>query len=198
MVRVFHIVPMSLFFSAYTNYKREGENLSTPTIIPWKAWGPTHSRMFLDDFTIPTAAHGSNVMLNGDTLLDFNVLDVRRATSLAEAAHYRTDVARVSTNGPRQRIGRYVNHVASKVGSSSYSKVDDAEIPFSTGQVVRHPTTIPHKDIFVEDVVTNLPYQETTMDWPSSADLPAQLYGGDVWIARRSGEVCRERIVVHV
>lgn len=115
--RVSHIVPLSLFLSAYTRDKQEAGKLSTPIIVPWKTWGPTHSRMFFNNANAFTASHGLKVVNNGNILLDFNILDARKTAGVPIAARYRSDTSQGSgkPSASRHRITQYMKRVASKM-----------------------------------------------------------------------------------
>ncbi|KAI0683384.1 hypothetical protein BC835DRAFT_1395388 [Cytidiella melzeri] len=184
-----YIIALSLFLDAETQYVRmrasdrtAGGTSSTPIILPWKVWGPSNTRLFVSDMPRALASYGSRVMI-GMKLLDYNELDFTRDACRGLIADPDL-VTSGGVSGMRQWMKR--------MGSSSKSGDTVTESPIShrvqpqpfPGHVVRKPTVIRSgpESIFVEDVVTLLPYRVVDLNMPQQRRKYSEIYGGEVWV----------------
>ncbi|PSR73878.1 hypothetical protein PHLCEN_2v10298 [Hermanssonia centrifuga] len=131
-----------------------------PIDFPWNTWGPTSTRYFKvadnDHYTfnqLHFPSNGTHVLL-GNLLLDFNQLDIAR-----DISHV---LSRQTTgHGTIFKRSPLVNNTSFKQG-----KAKNIRVPEYPGRIVRCPTVIPRGWMFKEEVITALPYRETSIPTP--------------------------------
>ncbi|KAI0683780.1 hypothetical protein BC835DRAFT_718085 [Cytidiella melzeri] len=167
--RVIHIFPLSVITSvvdAYTNTQTPRE---MPRFRPWKEWGPRNSRCFVDNTTVITGSYGSQMVLSNYSLLDFNPRDIARDLHYLEKSS-----PSASSMSRSSAVGRRIRSLGRR-GSDD----GDVEMP-DGGVIVRRPTVYRKGKLFMEDVITSLPYRESKLNW--TGPRPVLIFGGEVWV----------------
>lgn len=190
-VRLNTFVLLSTFLSSVEHYRQRKTNGdASPIFLPWSSWGPTSARCFNDTalqavHVAPVAEYGSRVFQDGGTILDFNQTGIMRDLTMHGVFTRPTLLPKPK---PKLSVSR-----AALQGFTRNTAMKDVVIPGTTGRIVRRPTVIPAGDIFVDDVVTMLPYRETRITWAERE--PRVIFGGEIWAA---GFPRRQYYVWHV
>ncbi|KAI0339584.1 hypothetical protein BDW22DRAFT_1431487 [Trametopsis cervina] len=173
--RVVHLFPASAITSAIKSYNPAVGVRS----IPWDRWGPMNSRCFIDHSRMITSSYGWQFVLPDFTMLDFNPVDIAR--DLQHAGHAVTPPTYSRKRGPVvARKHRSLKEFLTGVSAHPHPE-PDPHIP-GKGVIIRQATLIKRGDIFMQDVVTWLPYRETKLQWTHNSK-PALIFGGEVWVA---------------
>lgn len=114
--------------------------------------------------------YGNHVFQAEDIILDFNQPGIMRDLN-------KHGVSTQTALGPIPKPKLSVSRAASQMFTRS-SALKDLVIPGTTGRIVRRPTVVPAGNIFVDDIVTLLPYRETRITWMDWMYGEPKVYAG--------------------
>ncbi|KAF7792422.1 hypothetical protein EIP86_003459 [Pleurotus ostreatoroseus] len=168
-------VQRTTFLSALELYRNRTTS-TDPLVFPWAAWGPIHTRC--SDRTQSRSprfpgmiTYGSLIYEDG-CIRDFNQREIARDLGTRPSHSIRSVLKnmRFSSRLPFGSSGRDFNATPK----------EDWKVPGYPGRIILRPTVIPAGKIFIEDVITMLPYRETKITWEE--EQPAVVLWGEVWV----------------
>ncbi|PSR73062.1 hypothetical protein PHLCEN_2v11084 [Hermanssonia centrifuga] len=150
------LIPRQVFANVCNIYKMQ--NVAEPVSHSWESWGPSSTRSIPEGWKI-ASMYGSRVLINRKhhlrtrRIMDFNQVDIARDLS----------------NRKQPTAGGAISPSGSHLNLEVFS--EHAELP-DLGVIETEPTIVHDEVLFVDDVVTKLPFRWTKItegvDWLSA------------------------------
>ncbi|OBZ67345.1 hypothetical protein A0H81_12696 [Grifola frondosa] len=178
LMRILLVIPVCSLTPMLSNAAQTSPRASKPLTIPWDSWGPSCSRCFHLESEQPRF-YGKSMyayrMLLPHRLLDFNPIDLARE---------------LCRTGSSTRSGNTIDLDGSEIrGEDGGKDARSSRVPHNTSMIITEETRIPAGDMFIDDVVTRLPYRSTPLDIPARYGT---ILGGEDWIGMETDH--RDRI----
>ncbi|KAF7792420.1 hypothetical protein EIP86_003457 [Pleurotus ostreatoroseus] len=174
-IRISCYVQLATFLSALELYRTQKASRG-PLVLPWNAWGPAHTRCFDDSRldpsqTLSRTAYGSRIYEHS-CVRDFNQREIARDLGTRPSHSIRSVPNNI----------RFISHLpfGSSGRDSNAMPKEDRKVHGYPGRIVLRPTVISAGNVFVEDVITSLPYRETEITWED--ETPRVVLGGEIWV----------------